>query len=101
MPNFIFTIKLIVYNFLLQSVGISEYQTVNGDNREGAVTPSNILLDSESKKQAGLSDALIKDTGDGAVAEITQQDVAGFYILEVEMRNQRINVRFYPYSTSY
>lgn len=58
--------------------------------RAGAVTPSNIMLDGDSK--GGLSDALILSTGDSTQAEIAQQDVREFLNLEERLRNERIEV---------
>lgn len=56
----------------------------------GAVTPSSIALDADAP--AGLSDALIKTTGDSAAAEISHQDVSSFLLVEEQIRTERVEV---------
>ncbi|XP_067937332.1 putative protein tag-278 [Watersipora subatra] len=61
--------------------------------RGGATTPSNIAIEADTT--SGLSDALIKPTGDSAVAEISHQDVSYFLLLEEQMRTERVEGLLY------
>jgi len=62
------------------------------DPRPGTASPTAVALDTSDVQFIGLSAALIKQTGEGAEAEICHQDCSSFLYLEEQFRQERIEV---------